>query len=162
MPLTIFHLLFSSLFLSLPCIIFAQDTAVGDELPLSCTFSCPEANAASLPLVNRPHAIGYESFYSVFECIYATPNSQSSENKCSYYKVQAPTWIHVLDGSQRHLQTSGLQALDSEGDNCLPNAVPCSGRENSKPPMFSGESKEEIAPWVEGGRSLLYLKEHQP
>jgi hypothetical protein len=34
----------------------------------SCTFSCPAVDSLSRPLVQRPHVIGFNSHYSIFEC----------------------------------------------------------------------------------------------
>ena len=58
------RLLFSMVFALIPCMVMAQD-----EAQSSCSFSCPTTDKLSQPLVKRPHAIGYESFYSIFECM---------------------------------------------------------------------------------------------
>ena len=63
-----------------------------------------------------------------------------------------------------------MKALGTADDDCPPNAVPCP-EVNSTPeanlegqpamkPIFSNLEKDEVPSWVEGGRYLLYLKEH--
>ncbi|KAF8815493.1 hypothetical protein BYT27DRAFT_7079884 [Phlegmacium glaucopus] len=136
-------LLFSVSLALLPCIVIAQDQ---DNAKSPCSFSCPTTDKLSQPLVKRPHAIGFESFYSIFECIYLSSNSNLPEHTCSYYK------------------DSGLQALGSPGDHCIPTAATCptlAGESaESKPPLFSSQDKDEVPSWVEAGRYHLYLKEH--
>ena len=58
------RILFSVLFVLLPCTVIAQDIS---KTP--CSFSCPSTDKRSQPLVKRPHTIGFESFYSIFECM---------------------------------------------------------------------------------------------
>jgi len=134
------RLLFS-VFLILPCMVIAQDI-----VKTPCSFSCPTMDKLSQPLVKRPYAIGFESFYSIFECKYLSSNEDLPYPTCSYYK------------------DSGLQALGSLHDHCIPNAVPCSdsAQESTEtdPPSFSNQDKDEVPPWVETGRYLVYLKEN--
>ncbi|KAF8159010.1 hypothetical protein BJ912DRAFT_1050219 [Pholiota molesta] len=127
----------------LPSLSLPQGTIAYTE-SLNCTFSCPEADIFSLPLVRRPNAVGYDSFYSIFQCIYLTPGEQSPTHKCTYDKA------------------SGKQRLSYIGDGCPPTAVPCLKEGNARPPMFSNQEKDEVPPWVEGARYLMYLKEHKP
>ena len=41
----------------------------GALVATSCTFSCPAVDSLSRPLVQRPHVIGFNSHYSIFECV---------------------------------------------------------------------------------------------
>ncbi|KAF8153435.1 hypothetical protein B0H34DRAFT_625906, partial [Crassisporium funariophilum] len=120
-----------------------------------CTFSCPPTDMRERTLVKQPHAIGFDSFYSIFECIYMSPAQKPVQHTCSY------------------LKTTGLQILGSINDNCHPTAIPCAdptsistgtdsdvaASPNGKA-LFSNEDKEYLLPWVENGRYLLFLKEH--
>ncbi|KDR70745.1 hypothetical protein GALMADRAFT_75998 [Galerina marginata CBS 339.88] len=144
------HLLAAAIVLQVSFFAFAQDAADGSSIP-SCTFSCPETNSLSWSLVKRPHTIGFNTYYSIFECVYSTPSVSTtrSEHKCSYYKH------------------TGSQALGAAGDNCPPNAIPCSqpsspeaAGEAATTPLFSHQDNEELPAWVESGRYLLYLQEH--
>jgi len=125
----------------LPCIVIAQDEAKSGT---TCSFSCPATDKLSQPLVKRPYAVGFESFYSIFECIYQSSDSNlpGHIHTCSYYK------------------DSGLQALGSLDDHCIPTAVACSTSDEAGPPLFSSQDKDEVPPWVDAGRYHLYLKEH--
>ncbi|KAH9474363.1 hypothetical protein JR316_0012821 [Psilocybe cubensis] len=151
--------LLNSGILALVCLLqlqlgFSQDT---NPTP-SCTFSCPPENLASWKLVKRPFALGFDTFYTIFDCVYATlhptPDDIVSERKCSYNKH------------------TGSQALEAAGDNCPPQAIPCpdppspdsdaQSTQAHQEPLFSNIKGEEVLPWVEGGRYLLYLSEHPP
>ncbi|KAF8876976.1 hypothetical protein CPB84DRAFT_379267 [Gymnopilus junonius] len=129
----------------------------------TCLFSCPESDASSWPLVKRPHTIGWESYYSIFECVYSIPKTNPSqelhEHKCSYGKQ------------------SGIQRLRVANDNCPPRAIQCpqprlydpeddEGEDHVEPPLnkpkFSNLDAEEVPPWVDNGRYLLFLSEHHP
>ncbi|KIM36226.1 hypothetical protein M413DRAFT_31825 [Hebeloma cylindrosporum] len=138
--------------LSLLVSVLAQGPT-DSPVPASCTFSCPAVDSVSRPLVKRPHAVGFNSHYSIFECAYHTRGEpRDFERKCSYYKE------------------TGLKALSATDDDCPPNAVPCPeahstsaaglGRPPTRNPMFSNFEKDEVPSWVVGGRYLLYLKEH--
>ncbi|PPR05342.1 hypothetical protein CVT26_011605 [Gymnopilus dilepis] len=133
-----------------------------------CLFSCPELDLQSWPLVKRPWTIGWDSYYSIFECVYAirrpNPTPELTEHKCSYDK-NLPTQ-----------KQSGLQRLAAAGDNCPPQAVPCPPTGSSEPqgdgldaasealhaPKFSNQESDETPPWVENGRFLLWMSEHPP
>lgn len=98
------RLLFLILSVILPCIVIAQDEAKSGT---TCSFSCPATDKLSQPLVKLPYAVGFESFYSIFECmwvingrmVHSQPVAhlvryQSSDSNlpghihtCSYYKV---------------------------------------------------------------------------
>lgn len=46
--------------------------AQGPSAPVtttSCTFSCPVVDSLPRPLVHRPNVIGFNSHYSIFECV---------------------------------------------------------------------------------------------
>ncbi|KAF4611269.1 hypothetical protein D9613_006625 [Agrocybe pediades] len=135
--------------LSLLCL--AQDSPKPPSSP--CQYSCPLFNTLRSnpwPLVKREGAIGWDSHYTIFDCVYAVPSSQSdlaiSEWKCSYDK------------------RTGLQALAAAGDNCPPRALQCpsSSDPHAAEPQFSHMENVEVLPWVENGRFLLYLMEHHP
>jgi len=88
MPLT--SLLATFFFFLLPLFGEAQDTSASK----TCLFSCPLTNTnptTPWPLVKRANALGWNSHYTIFECVYAVPSSQSdlaiSEWKCAYDKV---------------------------------------------------------------------------
>ncbi|PPQ87648.1 hypothetical protein CVT25_011486 [Psilocybe cyanescens] len=111
----------------------AQDTPSSSSLTPSCTFYCPPENIVSWKLAKRPFTVGFDSFYSIFEC------------------------------------HTGSQALEAAGDNCPPQAIPCPESPSSDSdsqstqiqttPTFSHIDGEEVVPWVEGGRYLLYLSD---
>jgi len=157
------HILSTFLLAIIP-LIAAQDVHSSPEstspssssssIEAQCKFSCPPRNTLSWSLVKRKHAVGWDSYYTLFECVYAVPEKDSdlsiSEWKCSYDK------------------RTGHQTLSAAGDNCPPEAIPCpsfsAGQDiaQAQMPMFSNFAKDEIPPWVENGRFLLWLKEHQP
>ncbi|KAF9556628.1 hypothetical protein CPC08DRAFT_90696 [Agrocybe pediades] len=140
--------------------VVAQNSPTTSKTP--CLFSCPLANdnpSGSWPLVKRAGAVGWDSYYTIFECVYSIPSSKSdlpiSEWKCSYDK------------------RTGLQSLAASNDYCPPKALPCPSSSPSSPvqsgetsredePQFSNIEKVEVMPWVENGRFLLYLMEHHP
>ncbi len=124
-----------SLFL-LPCSILCPVNAQKNEE--SCAFSCPAADTLSQPLVKRADAIGQQSFYSIFECMWGTvlfstysanpeilyiryteSRSQSGTHKCSYDKASrcGLIGIHVFFVSRTHTEIlwrkPELNALDS-------------------------------------------------
>ncbi|KAF9531273.1 hypothetical protein CPB83DRAFT_132098 [Crepidotus variabilis] len=105
---------------------------------VACTFSCPEVDDLSQPLVKRPGAIGFDSYYSIFECRYASP---SSEHACFYEK------------------SSGEQKLASVNNNCPESAVSCTNNDG-RLSEFSNPDKEEVSPWIEFGRVQLRFIEH--
>ena len=90
--------LFISLLFILPCLVAAAKS--------TCSFSCPPTDKLSQSLVKRPHAVGFDSFYSIFECMWVTngviyfskfwpihwirylsSNPDLPDPTCSYYKV---------------------------------------------------------------------------
>ncbi|KAF9031046.1 hypothetical protein BJ165DRAFT_1519287 [Panaeolus papilionaceus] len=126
--------LLSSLFLP----ALAQDFF--SSSPAACTFSCPTEDLNGLALAKRPYVVGFNSTYSIFECVFHSASSPHPEHKCSYYK---PTGNHMLG---------------YKDDGCPPTAVVCD--DDNPTPSFSNFPKDEVPPWFEVDRSLLYLKEH--
>ncbi|KAM6501027.1 ectomycorrhiza-regulated small secreted protein [Amanita muscaria] len=108
--------------------------------PSPCEYSCPGKNQNEWELWNTPTALGWDSAYSIFECMYSTiENHKQNKRTCSYYK------------------TNGKQALGYAGDACPPQAIECSTVET---PLFSTQGKYETPPWVEHGRELAHLMGH--
>ncbi|PPQ67769.1 hypothetical protein CVT24_002779 [Panaeolus cyanescens] len=126
----------------------AQESPSESVAPIECSFSCPPVDLKDGVLVKRPRAIGYNSHYSIFECIYLSKSAKHAEHTCSYWKLY------------------GEKILGSVDDNCPQKAIPCPNLSQgeridpSNPPLFSNQEKPELAPWFESGRYPLWLKEH--
>jgi len=117
--------------LLLPLATFAQVT---------CEYSCPEKDLNELSLATDSSAIGYESSYSIFECIYSiVENSKENKHTCNYYK------------------NNGEKAIGHANDACPPQGVKCS---EVGTPRFSAQGKYEVPPWIETGRYSRYLIAH--
>ena len=172
------RLLISLLFI-LPCLVAAAKS--------TCSFSCPPTDKLSQSLVKRPHAVGFDSFYSIFECMWVTKTEWSTSSKfwhtfesdtcrptlicrirlvATIKYVEPPSFFlcHSYIISLGISQDTGLQALGSIYDHCMPIAVACPTSDEeysqSEPPLFSSQDKDEVPSWVEIGRYHLYLKEH--
>jgi hypothetical protein len=115
----------------LPAIVTAQ---------APCAYSCHENDLNGMPLTTTPTALGWESAYSVFECVYSKlEDHKLNQHKCSYYK------------------NTGNQAIGYFDDGCPTKAVECSSVDT---PKFSAQGKYETPPWIERERYLAYLMGH--
>ena len=109
-------------FFFLPIFILAQETSVSKQ----CLFSCPLTNANPTnpwPLVKRTHAIGWDSHYTIFECVYAVPSSHSdlsiSEWKCAYDKVSNMPLIFIFTVNRLCCVSFTLSVLSWPGLACV-------------------------------------------
>ncbi|KAF9031060.1 hypothetical protein BJ165DRAFT_1519323 [Panaeolus papilionaceus] len=107
--------------------------------PAACTFSCPTEDLNGLALVKRPYVVDSTRHIPSLNAFHSA-SSPHPEHKCSYYK---PTGNHMLG---------------YKDDGCPPTAVACD--DDNPTPLFSNFPKDEVPPWFEVDRSLLYLKEH--
>ncbi|KAF8635736.1 hypothetical protein AX15_000352 [Amanita polypyramis BW_CC] len=115
----------------LPVIVHAQVT---------CEYSCPEKDQTGWELTTSTTAIGYESSYSIFECIYSKMvNDERTQHTCNYYKKD------------------GGHAIGYVRDACPPQAVKCA---DVNTPRFSAQGKYETPAWIEQGRYMRYLMVH--
>ncbi|KAF8232725.1 hypothetical protein L208DRAFT_1396951 [Tricholoma matsutake] len=104
----------------------------------SYAYTCPEADNNGYVLMGSPYALPPEGSYSIFDCVYGLPKTETKPHTCHYYKV------------------SGEYGLGSEHTSCPRQAPTCLA---VGAPRFSALEKEELT-WVENGRHLLWLKEH--
>ncbi|KAF9051557.1 hypothetical protein BJ165DRAFT_1524487 [Panaeolus papilionaceus] len=144
------HFLWIVWFFLLVSVSHSQEAPSEPVAPIDCTFSCPPTDLQGGVLVKRPNAIGFNSHYSIFECVYLLKSAEPTptEHTCSYWKEY------------------GEQILGSIGDNCSPKAVPCPNLaegqhiDTANPPLFSHQEKAEVLPWFDSIRYPLWLKEH--
>ncbi|KAK2460705.1 hypothetical protein APHAL10511_007175 [Amanita phalloides] len=111
----------------LPVLLAAQTT---------CEYSCPEKDQKEWGLLSEPTAIGPDSVYSIFECVYT---NTENVHTCTYYK------------------DIGEQAEGYAGNACPPQAVRCVDVDI---PRFSGQEEYQAPPWVSDGRWMRHLMAH--
>ncbi|KAF8891811.1 hypothetical protein BD779DRAFT_1513269 [Infundibulicybe gibba] len=107
--------------------------------PLECTYACPLADSNGQVLVMDPSAIPYTGVYSIFDCVYGTPQTKLDPLKCSYYKA------------------SGLLALSAAESLCPPQALSCAAIEEAR---YSAPEKVETPPWIDNAKNLLWIQSH--
>ncbi|KIK06064.1 hypothetical protein K443DRAFT_308228 [Laccaria amethystina LaAM-08-1] len=128
----------------LSCLAHPQEPPPPLVTTTTSSYSCPPNDYSGFRLISKVDAIGYDSAYSIFECVYRIEMLGVVERvqTCSYYK------------------NSGLRALSSQAlPSCPTQALPCMA---GSQPLFSKVDSNipETPPWVESGRFLLWKKEN--
>ncbi|EDR01529.1 ectomycorrhiza-regulated small secreted protein [Laccaria bicolor S238N-H82] len=126
------------------CLAHPQESPPPVVTTTTCSYSCPPNDYSGFRLISKVDAIGYDSAYSIFECVYRDEvvGGVKKAQTCSYHK------------------NSGLRALSSQAiPSCPTQALPCMA--GSQPVFSNMDGKTpETPPWVESGRFLLWKKEN--